>query len=179
MLGIDLPLAVARAEIVVTEPLPLMRHGGVDGNGLYGRQTLRGNLVYGGGPHEWLDPEATAPRQSTATPLLRNIAGRLAELFPKAAPARLLRSWAGIVGTRRMAGLASTACQGTQCRRRRPIERRVRPLAMSGRAIMELMMHSKCGFADRAVSSWPLRRPRPGWREAQGASAAGPQPGLT
>src|SRR6266852_3991852 len=52
-IGVDLPLAVARAEIVVTEPLPLMRHGGVDGNGLYGRQTLRGNLVYGGGPHEW------------------------------------------------------------------------------------------------------------------------------
>src|SRR5260370_4862811 len=49
-IGVDVPLAVARAEIVVTEPLPLMRHGGVDGNGLYGRQTLRGNLVYGRGP---------------------------------------------------------------------------------------------------------------------------------
>ena len=46
----------ARAEMIVTEPLPLMAHGGVDGNGLYGRQTLRGNLAYGGGPHEWLEP---------------------------------------------------------------------------------------------------------------------------
>jgi len=96
-LGVDLPLGVGRAEIVVTEPLPLMRYGGVDGNGLYGRQTLRGNLVYGGGPHEWLDPDATAPPPNTATPLLRNIAARLTELFPKAAHARLLRSWAGIV----------------------------------------------------------------------------------
>src|SRR6185437_14785870 len=66
---------------------------GVDGNGLYGRQTLRGNLVYGGGPHEWLEPDGTATPPSTATPLLRNIAGRLAELFPRAAHARLLRSW--------------------------------------------------------------------------------------
>ncbi|MFZ8385296.1 FAD-dependent oxidoreductase, partial [Staphylococcus aureus] len=53
LLGHDLPLAAGRAEMIVTEPLPLMKHGGVDGNGLYGRQTLRGNLAYGGGPHEW------------------------------------------------------------------------------------------------------------------------------
>src|SRR5207245_3440826 len=54
MLGVFLPLAPARVEMIATEPLPLMRHGGVAGNGLYGRQTLRGNLVYGGGPHEWI-----------------------------------------------------------------------------------------------------------------------------
>ncbi len=48
-IGIDLPLAPARAEMIVTEAVPLMPLGGVDGNGLYGRQTLRGNLVYGGG----------------------------------------------------------------------------------------------------------------------------------
>src|SRR5260221_5743059 len=46
-IGVDVPLAVARAEIVVTEPLPLMRPGGGDGNGLYRRQTLPCNLVYG------------------------------------------------------------------------------------------------------------------------------------
>src|SRR5437764_5141572 len=97
MLGIWLPLAPARVEMIATEPIPAVRVGGVAGNGLYGRQTLRGNLVYGGGPHEWLDADGTATPPSTATPLLRNIAGRLAELFPKAAHARLLRSWAGIV----------------------------------------------------------------------------------
>ena len=55
MLGLDIPVAPARAEMIVTEPLPLIRHGGADGNGLYGRQTLRGNLAYGGGPHEWIE----------------------------------------------------------------------------------------------------------------------------
>jgi sarcosine oxidase subunit beta len=100
-LGVRLPLAPARAEILVTEPLPLMPVGGTDGNGLYGRQTLRGNLVYGGGPHEWLD-EADAGsarrwgRAPTST-LTRDIAGRLAELFPRASHARVIRSWAGYV----------------------------------------------------------------------------------
>ena len=50
MLGVEVPVAPARAEMIVTEPVPLIRHGGADGNGLYGRQTLRGNLAYGGGP---------------------------------------------------------------------------------------------------------------------------------
>ena len=84
--------------MIVTEPLPLMPMGGVDGNGLYGRQTLRGNLAYGGGPHEWLQAggmgsEALKP----SSPIARNIAKRLAELFPKAAHARVIRTWAGIV----------------------------------------------------------------------------------
>ena len=62
MLGVSLPLAPARVEMIATEPLPLMRHGGVAGNGLYGRQTLRGNLVYGGGPHEWINvPDMATP----------------------------------------------------------------------------------------------------------------------
>ncbi len=60
-LGVRLPLAAARAEMIVTEPLPPMRVGGADGNGLYGRQTLRGNLAYGGGPHEWLDDGGRGP----------------------------------------------------------------------------------------------------------------------
>src|SRR5437773_8327559 len=51
MLGVWLPLAPARVEMIATEPIPLMRVGGVAGNGLYGRQTLRGNPGYGGGPH--------------------------------------------------------------------------------------------------------------------------------
>jgi sarcosine oxidase subunit beta len=96
-LGIDLPLAPARAEMIVTEPLPLLKIGGVDGNGLYGRQTLRGNLAYGGGPHEWLDEEAFLQPARPSTPLLRNLAGRLATLFPRAAHARVIRSWAGII----------------------------------------------------------------------------------
>ena len=67
MVGAYLPLAPARVEMIVTEPLPLMFRGGVDGNGLYGRQVLRGNLVYGGGPHEWIqvDGMATPDRPTT------------------------------------------------------------------------------------------------------------------
>jgi sarcosine oxidase subunit beta len=96
-LGVNLPLAPARAEMIVTEPAPLMAVGGVDGHGLYGRQTLRGNLAYGGGPHEWIDVDATGPKARPSTPLLRNLSRRVAELLPKAAHLRVIRSWAGVV----------------------------------------------------------------------------------
>jgi sarcosine oxidase subunit beta len=95
-IGIALPLAAARAEMIITEPAPLMPVGGVDGNGLYGRQTLRGNLAYGGGPHEWIDTGPGAPPRPTS-PLARNLARRVGELLPKAAKLRVIRSWAGVV----------------------------------------------------------------------------------
>src|SRR5262249_3825012 len=97
MLGGSLPLAPPRAEMNAPGPPPLMRHGGVAGNGLYGRQTLRGNLVYGGGPHEWINvPDMAAPDHPN-TALVRNLARRLAELFPGAAHLRVIRAWGGIV----------------------------------------------------------------------------------
>ncbi len=98
MLGVSVPMVAARAEMIVTEPLPLMPVGGADGNGLYGRQTLRGNLAYGGGPHEWLDEsEGMGVPPRTSTPLMGNIAGHLAEMFPRARHARIIRSWGGII----------------------------------------------------------------------------------
>ncbi len=98
--GARLPLAPARAEMIVTEPAPLMPVGGADGNGLYGRQTLRGNLAYGGGPHEWLDDVGPlGPMRRPSSPVLRNLALRVAELLPKAAHLRVIRSWAGVVET--------------------------------------------------------------------------------
>lgn len=96
-LGIDVPLAAARAEMIITEPAPMMPIGGVDGHKLYGRQTLRGNLAYGGGPHEWLDVDADGPSARPSTPLARNLAKRLAELLPKAAHLNVIRSWAGVI----------------------------------------------------------------------------------
>ena len=97
MLGIRVPVAAARAEMVVTEPLPLLRFGGADGNGVYGRQTLRGNLAYGGGPHEWIDlPDARTPR-AVNSPVMQSVAKRVFELFPKIAHARVIRSWAGVI----------------------------------------------------------------------------------
>ena len=95
--GLRLPLGFGRAEMIVTEPAPLMRIGGVDGNGLYGRQTLRGNLAFGGGPHEWIELGADGPAARPTSPLTRNLARRVAELMPGAAHLRLIRSWAGVV----------------------------------------------------------------------------------
>jgi sarcosine oxidase subunit beta len=96
-MGVALPLAHARAEMIVTEPAPLMSIGGVDGNGLYGRQTLRGNLAFGGGPHEWMPVEEAGPLRRPTSPLTRNLARRVADLLPRAAHLRVIRSWAGVV----------------------------------------------------------------------------------
>lgn len=96
-LGLDLQLAAVRAEMIVTEPAPMMKLGGVDGNGLYGRQTLRGNLAYGGGPHEWVEVDELGPETKPATPLARNLARRLVEMLPGAASLNVIRSWAGVV----------------------------------------------------------------------------------
>ncbi|HEX8447245.1 MAG TPA: FAD-binding oxidoreductase [Sphingomonas sp.] len=96
-IGIRFPLAAARAEMIVTEPAPLMAIGGVDGNGLYGRQTLRGNLAFGGGPHEWVATSPDGPGARPTSPLVRNLARRVAEMFPKAAGLNVIRSWAGII----------------------------------------------------------------------------------
>ena len=96
-LGVNVPLAAARAEMIITEPAPMMPLTGVDGHKLYGRQTMRGNLAYGGGPHEWLDVDADGPAARPSTPLARNLAKRLAELLPKAAHLNVIRSWAGVI----------------------------------------------------------------------------------
>ncbi|WP_415490202.1 NAD(P)/FAD-dependent oxidoreductase [Acetobacter sp.] len=96
--GLFMPLAAARAEMIVTEAVPLMKIGGVDGNGLYGRQTLRGNLAYGGGWHEWLPEQPLTGKVSRpSTPTVQHLALRVAQLFPGAAHLRVIRAWAGIV----------------------------------------------------------------------------------
>jgi sarcosine oxidase, subunit beta len=93
--GVRLPLGYGRAEMMVTEPAPLMPVSGADGNGLYGRQTLRGNLAFGGGPHEWIEMGEAGPPGRPTSPLTRNLARRVAELMPGAADLRVIRSWAG------------------------------------------------------------------------------------
>lgn len=94
--GAFVPVAPARVEIIVTAPVERMFPGSVGGNGLYGRQTVRGNLAYGGGPHEWTDVDLNTPRKPN-TPLVRNLARRVAELFSGAEDVPLIRSWAGVV----------------------------------------------------------------------------------
>ncbi len=97
MIGVDVPVAPARAEMIVTEPVPLIRHGGADGNGLYGRQTLRGNLAYGGGPHEWIELADSRTPRPVNSPVVRSLARRLHEMFPRLGHIRVIRSWAGVI----------------------------------------------------------------------------------
>ena len=183
MLGVALPLAPARVEMIATEPIPLMGVGGVAGNGLYGRQTLRGNLVYGGGPHEWINvPDMTTPEHAN-TPLVRNLARRLAELFPGAAHVRVIRAWSGLV---------ENTPDGLPVVERLSNPDNVVIATMSsvgfglspavGRAISELVQHGRCSFADlgalalsRFAGTPPDWRERAGWvaRPAEVAAAGG------
>ena len=148
-LGVNVPLAAARAEMIITEPAPMMPLGGVDGHKIYGRQTLRGNLAYGGGPHEWLDVDATGPAARPSTPLARNLAKRLAELLPKAAHLNVIRSWAGII---------ENSPDGRPIIDRLTSPDNVVVASMSsvgfglspasGHAIRDLVIDGKCSFAD-------------------------------
>ncbi len=178
MLGEEVPMASARAEMIVTEPLPLMPYGGVDGNGLYGRQTLRGNLAYGGGPHEWLElPEEGGPAKPS-TPLMGHIGRRLLDMLPKAAHARIIRSWAGIIentpdGRPVIDRLSSHA--NVVVATMSSVGFGLSPA--SGRAIRDLVVDGSCSFAD--LTSLRLARfadLEPDWRALQGwhASAADP-----
>lgn len=173
-LGVRLPLAPARAEMIVTEPAPLMPIGGVDGNGLYGRQTLRGNLAYGGGPHEWMEVGPDGPAARPSTPLLRNLARRVAELLPRAAHLRVIRSWAGVI---------ENTPDGRPVIERLASPANVTVATMSGvgfglspatgHAIRDLVLDGACSFAD--LSKLSLKRfeglPQD-WRERKGWRAA-------
>ncbi len=90
--------------MIVTEPAPLMPIGGADGNGLYGRQTLRGNLAYGGGPHEWMTVDAAGPAWRPTSPLVRNLANRVAQLRPTRRRIGANRTRGRIAGKSRCSG---------------------------------------------------------------------------
>ena len=170
MVGADLPLAPARVEMIVTEPLPLMRYGGVDGNGLYGRQTLRGNLAYGGGPHEWIEIDGMETPPRVTTSLLRHLGRRLAEMFPKAAHARIIRSWGGIVENTpdgrpvldRLADPSNVVIATMSS-----VGFGLSPA--SGRVIKELIVDGRCSFADlKAISLARFKGLPRDWRERLG-----------
>jgi sarcosine oxidase subunit beta len=170
LLGVTVPLMSARAEMIVTEPLPLMKVGGVDGNGLYGRQTLRGNLAYGGGPHEWVESAEVPCTRPYATPLQGSIARRLCALLPKAAHARVIRSWAGFIENTpdgrpiidRPAALDNLTIATLSS-----VGFGLSPAA--GHAIRDLALTGACSFAD--LSTLKLARfahLEPDWRTLQG-----------
>lgn len=97
LVGVHVPVAPARVEILATAPLEPLFDIALVGNGLYGRQAASGNLLFGGGAHEWTDVGLTAHPDKPNTPLIRNIARRLADLLPGAADVPVIRSWAGVV----------------------------------------------------------------------------------
>jgi sarcosine oxidase, subunit beta len=169
-LGVTVPLAPARAEMIITEPAPMMPIGGVDGHKLYGRQTMRGNLAYGGGPHEWIDVDATGPKARPSTPLMRNLASRLAELLPKAAHLNIIRSWAGVI---------ENSPDGRPILDRLTSPDNVVVASMSGvgfglspasgHAIRDLVIDGECSFAN--IDILKLSRfdtLEPDWREKRG-----------
>ena len=94
---VHVPVAPARVEILATAPVEQRFPIALVGNGLYGHQAVRGNLILGGGAHEWADVELTASPGKPNTPLIRNIARRLAELLPGMVDVPVIRSWAGVV----------------------------------------------------------------------------------
>ena len=169
-LGVSVPLAPARAEMIITEPAPMMPLTGVDGHKLYGRQTMRGNLAYGGGPHEWLDVGPDGPKARPSTPLLRDLAARLATLLPKAAHLNVIRSWAGVI---------ENSPDGRPILDRLTAPDNVVFASMSGvgfglspasgHAIRDLVIDGKCSFAD--ISMLGLARfadLEPDWRQKRG-----------
>ena len=171
--GVNVPLAAARAEMIITEPAPMMPLGGVDGHKIYGRQTMRGNLAYGGGPHEWLDMDADGPAARPSTPLARNLAKRLAEMLPKAAHLNVIRSWAGII---------ENSPDGRPIIDRLTSPDNVVVASMSsvgfglspasGHAIRDLVIDGKCSFAD--IDLLKLSRfdnLESDWREKRGWTA--------
>ncbi|HSZ51165.1 MAG TPA: FAD-binding oxidoreductase [Caulobacteraceae bacterium] len=169
-IGLRLPLAPSRAEMIVTEPAPLMPVGGADGNGLYGRQTLRGNLAYGGGPHEWLEVDALGPYRRPSTPVLRNLAKRVAELLPRGAHLRVIRSWAGVV---------ENTPDGRPVLDRPADPGNLTVATMSGvgfglspatgHAVRDLVVDGKCSFADLGkLTLARFKETPPDWRERQG-----------
>ncbi len=97
LVGVHVPVAPARVEILATAPVPPLFDIALVGNGLYGRQAASGNLLFGGGAHEWADVDLATDPDKPNTPLIRNIARRLAELLPCQADAPVIRSWAGVV----------------------------------------------------------------------------------
>ncbi len=96
MAGVFVPVAPGMLEMIVTAPVPPMYRGALAGNGLYGRQTLRGNLAYGGGALAWADVGPETPKK-LSSPLVRNITRRLYEMLPGVADVPVVRSWKGAV----------------------------------------------------------------------------------
>ena len=95
--GDHAPLFSIHPGMAVTEAVPCFMdvNVGVEGGGIYGRQTARGNCVMGGS-------RGAANGSLYAVPTAQAIAelcGRMADLFPGLAQAHVIRFWSGVEGS--------------------------------------------------------------------------------
>ena len=169
MVGVHVPVAPARVEIIATAALDPLFDIAIVGNGLYGRQAARGNLLFGGGPHEWIDVGLTSEPGKPNTPLISNIARRLAELLPGVADVPVIRSWAGLWNRPR------TICPSSTSRTARAttLSSRRRRTGSASRRPRARPSANWCSTASRASTSAAL-----GWGDfptlvATGARSAG------
>ncbi|MEO8523375.1 MAG: FAD-dependent oxidoreductase [Caldimonas sp.] len=91
------PLTAIHPGMAVTEPVPRFMdvNVGVEGGGIYGRQTARGNCVMGGS-------RGAASGSLYAVPTARAIGelcDRMATLFPALEHAHVIRFWSGVEGS--------------------------------------------------------------------------------
>ncbi len=95
--GDTAPLTSIHPGMAVTEPVPRFMdvNVGVEGGGIYGRQTARGNCVMGGA-------RGTSNGSLYAVPTARAIGelcDRMATLFPALEHAHVIRFWSGVEGS--------------------------------------------------------------------------------
>ena len=95
--GDSAPMESIHPGMAVTEPMPRFMdvNIGVEGGGIYGRQTARGNCVMGGSRGASTSALHAAPRATAIAELCQ----RMAELFPPLAHAQVIRFWSGVEGS--------------------------------------------------------------------------------
>jgi sarcosine oxidase subunit beta len=95
--GDDAPMESIHPGMAVTEPMPRFMEVniGVEGGGIYGRQTARGNCVMGGSRGASSSPLHARPRAQAIAELCH----RMADLFPPLAHAQVIRFWSGVEGS--------------------------------------------------------------------------------
>ena len=170
MVGIHVPVAPARVEIVATAPSGVtLFEIALVGNGLYGRQAARGNLLFGGGAHEWTDVGLTAEPSKPNTPLIRNIARRLAELLPGAADVPVIRSWAGVVeqAPDYLPIIDVLDCPSNYV----VVTASAHGFGISpatGKVVSDLVLHGESSIDISGLALGRFADVRPGWREERG-----------
>ena len=94
--GDDAPMESIHPGMAVTEPVPRFMevNVGVEGGGIYGRQTARGNCVMGGSRGAASHPLYAQPRAQAIVELCQ----RMSEFFAPLAHARVIRFWSGVEG---------------------------------------------------------------------------------